>query len=233
MKIVLGLALLLSIFRSTSCEHPRQAELEQLQAQLARIDATILLRTKSLISIPTEKKYSLKFDGYLSIEVIDAPKIPSRKENSYPLLLRTNHTFYNIAGEEMFKVPAKEFMVSSGRNDFTHIAQRTNAKEWTVSQLEVQGRYCSLKPLVTLQEASEEQATAFMSLMYKGKRVFVLGTQRGNLVIYNKQGAYERTLEITNGPIEQLERTSANLFVRSKNDINSIGITNDRPPTKC
>jgi len=54
-----------------------------------------------------------------------------------------------------------------------------------------------------------------MSLMYKGKRVFILGTHKGNLIVYDRQGEYEKTLELGAGSIVQMVKSSANLFVRS------------------
>jgi len=88
------------------------------------------------------------------VEIMDSLKIPARKENSYPLLLRVDRAFHNIAGEEMFRIGSKEFLVSSGRNDYSHFAERSpmSSRQWTISQLEVLGRYCNLKPIATLLE---------------------------------------------------------------------------------
>jgi len=69
--------------------------------------------------------------------------------------------------------------------------------------------------------------------MYKGKRVFMLGTHNGNLVVYDRQGKYEKTIEIGGGAIVQMIKSSANLYVRSSEGITWIGLASDKLLTKC
>lgn len=236
MRLEITLTLILvGLLLGCHCSLNHQENIRELDSQLYKIDTAIKLISKNIAQPYTEKKYSLKFDSDPEVEILDSLKIPSRKDNSYPLLLRVDRAYYNIAGEEMFKIASKDFMLSSSRNDFSHFAERSlsSNRQWTISQLEVLGRYCSLKPIATLTEKDGEQTTTFMSLMFKGKRVFLLGSSKGNIIVYDKQGAYERTMEVGTTPIIQMIKTSANLFIRSSEGISWIGLTHDRPLTKC
>lgn len=181
--------LLISLWSCLASASANSNVVGELQSSLLWVDAAIRKRASSVSNLSVDKKYSLKFDGQSEVEFIDSLKMPARKDNSYPLLLRVDRTLYNIVGEEMFRMTAGKFMISAGRNDYCHIAEKSGAgsRHWAIMQLEIMGRQCSLKQIAVLQEP-EAKVTSFMSLMYKGKRVFLLGTDNGNIVVYGKNG---------------------------------------------
>lgn len=75
-----------------------QLHSKSIESQLASIDKTIRAKSSSIINLPLHKKYSLKFEGQQDIVLHESPKIPARKEGSYPLLFQIDNKFYNIAG---------------------------------------------------------------------------------------------------------------------------------------
>lgn len=133
-----------------------------------------------------------------------------------------------VSGEELFRV-SPGALVTSARNDFTFVLE---AHE--IRHVEVHGKQCGLKNSANLSNLTGgEIFTAFDSAMVKGKRVFLIGTENGQLYTYSRNGILEKIQTLSDSPIREFVKVSTNTVFRSDTELGIASVLADRPPQSC